>query len=99
MKIKNSFLPALLLAFGLATGQTAVASEPALAATGPMVNINTASAEELSEALKGVGPSKAQAIVAYREEHGPFTSAEALQNVPGIGPSTLSRNESRVVVE
>ncbi|WP_299998452.1 ComEA family DNA-binding protein [uncultured Cedecea sp.] len=60
------------------------------------VDINTASAEELSEAMNGVGIKKAQAIVKYRQEFGPFNSIEQLQNVPGIGPSLLERNRGRI---
>lgn len=48
------------------------------------VNINTASAGEL-EALPGIGPSTAAAIVQYRNSHGSFTSTSALLDVPGIG--------------
>lgn len=99
MTIIKRILPTLLLVLGLATGQLAYANEPALAATGPVVNINTASAEELTEALTGVGPAKARAIVEYRDANGPFDTAAALQNVPGIGPSTMVRNEGRVTVE
>ena len=53
------------------------------------VNVNTASKEEL-EALKDIGPVKAQAIVDYRREHGPFRSLEDLDKVKGIGKATLS---------
>jgi len=60
------------------------------------VDINTASAEELAEALNGVGIKKAQAIVQYREEFGLFKSPEQLLNVPGIGASLLERNRSRI---
>ncbi|MFT5586828.1 MAG: competence protein ComEA [Cognaticolwellia sp.] len=52
------------------------------------VNVNTASTAEL-QTLPGIGPSKANAIVAYRSENGPFSSLNALDAVPGIGPSTL----------
>jgi competence protein ComEA len=52
------------------------------------VNINTATKEEL-DALKGIGPVKAQAIVDYRKEHGPFKSVDDLKNVKGIGDKTL----------
>ena len=52
------------------------------------VNVNTASSAEL-QTLPGIGPSKAEAIVAYRSENGPFSSLSALDAVPGIGPSTL----------
>jgi len=52
------------------------------------VDINAATTEELT-ALPGVGPTTAAAIVAYREEHGPFASLEELLLVPGFGPGTL----------
>lgn len=51
-------------------------------AVGP-VNVNTADAEVLAE-LPGIGPAKAAAIIAYREEHGPFASLEELDEVKGI---------------
>ena len=47
------------------------------------VNINTAGEEELQR-LSGVGPAKAAAILAFREEHGPFDSVNELTEVPGI---------------
>ena len=53
-----------------------------------LVNVNTAAAEEL-ETLTGIGPSLAQAIIAYRAEHGDFTAAEELLNVKGIGQAKL----------
>ena len=52
------------------------------------VNINTATKEQL-DALKGIGPTKAQAIIDYRTKHGPFKSIDDLEKVPGIGPATL----------
>ncbi|SMB92881.1 competence protein ComEA [Thermanaeromonas toyohensis ToBE] len=48
------------------------------------VNINTAGLEEL-DSLPGLGPSLAQRIIEYRQQHGPFQNIEDLQNVPGIG--------------
>jgi competence protein ComEA len=57
-------------------------------AEGPIVNINTADATAL-EALPGVGEVIAAAIVQYRTENGPFTSVDQLEDVSGIGPSTL----------
>ena len=62
------------------------------------VNINTASAQELEQNLKGVGPKKAQAIIEYREANGPFFSAEELINVKGIGPKTLEKNLKDIIV-
>jgi competence protein ComEA len=54
----------------------------------PLININTASAEEL-EMLPGIGPSTATKIVAYREDHGSFEMIEDIQNVDGIGQATF----------
>jgi competence protein ComEA len=66
-------------------------------ATGP-VNINTASAEEIAESLKGIGPSKARLIVEYRDEHGAFTHVDELVNVKGIGLSTVDRNRAMILI-
>ncbi|RGP56777.1 ComEA family DNA-binding protein [Pseudomonas abyssi] len=66
---------------------------------GPTVNINTASAAEMAEVLQGIGEAKAEAIVAYRDEHGAFASVESLTAVKGIGVSTLSNNAGRIVLE
>ena len=55
-----------------------------------LLNINTASAEEL-ETLSGIGPQMAQRIIQYREEHGPFTSVDALTEVKGLGEKTLEK--------
>jgi competence ComEA-like helix-hairpin-helix protein len=63
------------------------------------ININTANEETLDQALDGIGPKKAQAIVTYREEHGPFTSVDDLTQVKGIGRGTLDRNAGRMSVK
>lgn len=63
----------------------------------PLVNVNRASAEEL-DALPGVGPATAAAIIEDRSKHGPFRSVDDLQRVPGIGPATLARLRPLVVV-
>ena len=62
------------------------------------ININTASAEELAQ-LKGVGPSHAAKIVAYREKNGPFKMPEELTQVSGIGQKTLEANQEIIIVE
>ena len=55
-----------------------------------LVNINKATMSEL-DALPGIGPSKAAAILEYRGSHGAFTSIEQLDHVPGIGPATMAK--------
>ena len=64
-----------------------------------VVNINTASASELAEALNGVGERKAKAITAYREQHGPFQSAADLAKVKGIGESIVAKNAQNITVK
>ncbi len=61
------------------------------------LRINQATAEEI-ETLQGIGPSKAAAIVQYREEEGPFTSKEDLLNVGGIGEKTLEAISEKIQV-
>jgi len=63
------------------------------------VNINTADADALSDELSGIGQSKAEAIVAYRDLHGPYKQIEDLTNVKGIGLSTIEKNKSKLVLE
>lgn len=61
------------------------------------ININTASVTELT-AISGIGPAKAQKIVAYREEHGGFKSVEDLCQVSGIGQKTLEAMRDEICV-
>lgn len=63
------------------------------------VDINTATAEQLAEALNGVGMAKAQAIVEYREQNGGFEHIDELVNVRGIGLRTVDRNRDRIDLE
>lgn len=60
------------------------------------VSINTASAAELADIMNGVGLKKAEAIVNYREQNGPFTQIEQLSEVPGIGAALVERNLSHL---
>jgi competence protein ComEA len=62
------------------------------------LDINTANADALAEVLVGVGPAKAEAIVAFRESNGPFASVEQLAQVKGIGERTLELNRERITV-
>jgi competence protein ComEA len=66
-------------------------------ASGGPVNVNTATETEL-EGLPGVGPVLAAAIIAYRTEHGPFPTVDALDDVSGIGPATLDQLRPLVTV-
>lgn len=65
---------------------------------GHPVNVNNASAEELADALDGVGLSRAAAIVDYRNQNGPFKASEDLRNVKGIGNSTLEKNRDNILL-
>ena len=71
---------------------------PLMAAAGP-VDINTADAQTISEELKGIGLAKAQAIVEYRQKHGPFRNAEDLSLVKGIGARTVEMNLNDILVK
>lgn len=62
------------------------------------VDVNTADAETIARVLDGVGLTKAEAIVRYREENGRFTDAYDLTQVRGIGDATVARNEDRIAV-
>ena len=62
------------------------------------VNINTASAQEIAQALNGIGLSKAQAIVDYRESYGLFNEADEIVYVRGIGDSTYQKNKDDILV-
>lgn len=64
---------------------------------GSLININTADTRELIK-LSGIGEVKAAAIVAYREEHGAFSSVEELLNVKGISEKTLEKIRGYVTV-
>ena len=78
-----------------------IASMLLLAAGGALaeVNVNTATAAELAQGLKNVGPAKAAAIVEYRNMHGKFKSVDDLAEVHGIGESTLEMNRDLIILE
>lgn len=71
---------------------------PVMAWAGP-VDINTADAATIAKELQGIGLSKAQAIVAYREKNGSFKNAEDLRKIKGIGAKTLERNRANIRME
>lgn len=61
------------------------------------VNVNTADAAQLASALSGVGEKKAQLIVAWRKENGPFKSLDDLGKIKGFGPKLIERNKDIIV--
>ena len=63
------------------------------------VNINTADSETISAELSGIGKSKAEAIIACREKHGPFKNADDLAKVKGIGQATVDRNRDNIITQ
>ena len=62
------------------------------------ININTASKEVLMSEIKGVGEKRAEAIIAYREQNGPFKSVDELAKVTGVGQSILDANKDSLSV-
>ncbi len=71
---------------------------PAFSWAGP-VDINKADAATLARELNGIGMSRAQAIVAYREKNGAFKAAEDLLKVQGIGPKVVETNRANIRLE
>lgn len=68
---------------------------PVMAWAGP-VDINKADAATIAKELQGVGLSRAQAIVEYREKNGAFKSVDDLRKVKGIGAKTLEQNRANI---
>lgn len=100
----SSLLFAVLASFSLAA---AAAEAPKTESAKPaavqvaqvaVVNLNTADAATLQRELVGIGATKAQAIVAYREEHGNFASVDELLEVKGIGEATLEKNRDKLSI-
>lgn len=108
--MRNTALSYLLLplftclSFSLSAAPASMPAEPVPAVTQAQpadsrVDLNTADAQTLQKALNGIGQAKAQAIVAYREANGPFTSVDELLEIKGIGKALLERNRDKLMVE
>ncbi|QZI72411.1 helix-hairpin-helix domain-containing protein [Pseudomonas protegens] len=108
--MRNSYLSSLIFAV-LASLSLAAQAAPVVKAqtvapeaveqTTPQaskINLNTADMAVLQRELFGIGEAKAKAIVAYREENGPFASVDELLEVKGIGKTILERNRDKLVV-
>ncbi|QIB67525.1 helix-hairpin-helix domain-containing protein [Kineobactrum salinum] len=89
-----------MLAFGSGTAAAQDgAGEVTAMAAAETVNINAADADTLASRLQGIGMSRAQEIIRYREAYGPFSSVEELADVKGIGQATLDKNRVLITLE
>ena len=77
------------------TAPAASVAKPAPVAAQEAVNINTADAQALTK-LKGIGPKKAEAIVAFRKANGAFKTIDQLADVKGIGAKTVEANRKNI---
>lgn len=98
-QLSRSYVTLSLLTFMLVVGFSGMAladekhsDDGAMAAK---VDVNTATAEEL-QAVKGIGPKKAEEIVKHRTANGPFKSVDDLANVKGIGEATVEKIKDQI---
>ena len=84
---------ALLLALSIGAAPFAAAEASGDASS---VDINRADAQTIADVLVGIGLTRAQAIVDYRAEYGPFEDVYELVNVRGVGERTVNLNETRI---
>ena len=97
-KLFLSLMVSFLLAIGSAPNALAdQADAQAQVAVEQQININTANAEQIAS-LSGIGLKKAQAIVAWREQNGSFTSKQQLLEVKGIGEKILAKNTKHIAL-
>lgn len=83
---------------GTGTAASGDASSKDVESGSALINLNTATQEEL-ESLPGIGEARALAIIAYREEHGAFSSIEDIQNVSGIGEAIYANLKAYITVD
>ncbi|QOL24798.1 helix-hairpin-helix domain-containing protein [Thalassotalea sp. LPB0316] len=99
--LKHVLSASLILLASLSTFAVAdsVKPEPVVNSSDSLtlININQADVQALSS-LKGIGKSKAQAIVEYREQHGQFNTLNELLKVKGIGAKVLSANAGKMTI-
>jgi len=98
LKRARRYAAIALVALG-ALQQPAFAQDAEVPVATVAVNINTADAQTIADALQGVGLSKAKAIIAYREANGEFASIEGLSAVKGIGDATVSKNRNLMTIK
>jgi len=97
--IKRLLLALLLGVMPAAFSLSPQAAEMAVASQSQAVNINSADAATLAQNLDGVGKSRAEEIVRYREAYGPFYSVDDLLEVRGVGKSIVDNNRDRITLE
>jgi competence protein ComEA len=100
MKPKN-ITAAIFAVLVLCLGSVAQANDLSGQLSGDVmtVNVNEADAVSIANTLVGIGISRAQAIVDYRDQYGRFYSAQELTSVKGVGQSTVEKNLSRISIE
>lgn len=105
MKVLCRSLVGISLVLGLVSSLPAFAVEHSAetsaqhVAPSSAVNINTADAEAIINAhIKGIGKKRAQAIVAYRQTHGPFKSLDDLKKIKGLNGKVIDANRDRLVI-
>lgn len=96
-KLLAAFLVAVSLAIGM--GSVWAQQAPPEQSEVATVNINTADAQALAAGLNGVGAARAEDIVRFREQFGPFTTPEQLTEVKGIGMSTVDKNRTVITLD
>jgi competence protein ComEA len=109
--MQNTYISSLIFAF-LTTLSVTTTAAPSIKPEAPSpitaqmtkpeqsakVNLNAADAETLRRDLFGIGAAKAKAIIAYREDNGPFTAVDELLEVKGIGKALLEKNRDRLAI-
>jgi competence protein ComEA len=105
MKVFLRSLVSVFLLFSLSSSLPAFATVEHRAETATQqvatsaVNINTADAQTMINAhIKGIGKKRAEAIVAYREAHGPFKSLDDLKKIKGLNGKVIDANRERLAI-
>ena len=78
---------------------TLLLSLPIISFSAESININTADKETLMSVINGVGEKKAEAIIQFRDENGPFKSIDDLTKIKGIGQGMIDKHEKMLRVE